>query len=394
MIRTRIGPSLGACVVCAQMFACGSGGSPTPGTPGPSPSPTVVPASAGFLHVLTNRVLTSYRIDAATGRLQATSSQATEDVHRIAGEANGRFVYMAYGPRNAAPPYTDTHATIVAYAPGPQDGALRAISEATSNPVWHSSQPVRGEWESLTAGTDRVYGIWATTTYHDVYYDYVTHPVGADGQMGAAYDYSFDEFSGGSGFVDGRTNIFYKQGLTGLTAHSVDADGHLTRTGYSDTCAGSQALGADPRAAARGFVLAAASVDNAHTLCSYEGLGLASRANLGFTATFVETFVPRDENVPAQLAVPATVPPNAVGSAQRVLRLYFLLPDGRVQLQSTVETSAIVTRALFHPAGRFLFASVGTALEVYTVDSAGHLASVESLPDAAGPMAVTYASGP
>ena len=387
--RRSIAPFYGA-VLCGLLAACGSGGPPAaPGPTDASPPPAPLGPS-GFLHVLVGEDLTTYRIDPATGRLQATVVQPMGDVHQIAGEPKGRFVYMAYGPRSAQAPYGKPRPSIVAYAPRASDGALSPISEGTSDPIWRSSMPVACRWTSLSASVDRVHAMWITITYHDAYYNYVTHPVGPDGQIGPDYDYPFEDECGGNGFVDGRANLLYKQGCTGVTAHVVGIDGHLTQTGDRNVCVSTPAYSPLPIGAARGLLLARAfpTGEPGPTVCTYEGPGLAPRANLGFAAGWAEALVPVDETVPAQIAIPVSVPASAV-PARHELRLYGLCSGGELQIQGVVATTDRVDGAVFHPAGRFLFASVGKALEVYTFRPEGGLTRVESVPSAGGRMAVT-----
>jgi hypothetical protein len=385
-----------AALLCALLAACGGNGTVITevGPIGASPDPpAAAPGHAGFLHVLASRQLTTYRIDDETGQLAMTADQPMGDVHQLSGETEGRFVYMAYGPRTAQHPYGEPRPSIVAYAPSPQDGSLTAASEAWSYPIWQSGMPVSCGWTSLSAGGGRVYAMWYTGTYHDTYWDYVTHTVARDGQLGQAYDYLFDEFAGGEGMVDARSAVLYKRGATGLTAHTIGADGHLTQMGWSGLCVGSELWSVRPLVAARGFLFAAAHTSaREDTVCSYEGARLATRANLGFWALTADAFVPDADSIPAQLAIPTTIAASEGRPARHELRLYAIRSDGDLQLQDTVETAAAVGQVLFHPEGRFLFAGVGTALWAYSIGPAGHLTKVEDLPAAAGRMAVTFTS--
>ena len=329
-----------------------------------------------------HRWIVNYRID-ATGRLRGTSSQAVDDAHQITGEPMGRVVYMAYGPRTAEPPYKNIRSTIVAYLPNGEDGSLAAFSEASSEPLYQSQLHVSGGWRSLTAGTDRVYGIWMTETYCCKWSVLVNHAVRADGQLGEGSGEGFDKNVGG-GLVNTRTHLYYHQEFETLLADSVGADGRLTSVGRSS-------FGSNPVASARQFLFAWRSVNDKLSLHSFEGEGLEPRANLGFGSAWVWPFEPNAASDPVLLAVPASVVPSSGGDPRHELRLYALRPDGGVDLRTFIETSASVTSALFHPAGRFLFATVGTSLEVYSYDT-GHLTRVDSVPASAGLMAVTSAS--
>ena len=90
-------------VVGAFLAGCGSDTPATPGSGEPTPSASASPSAAanpGFLHVLAGMRLTTYKID-PSGRLLGTADQPMAgDVHQMTGEPQGRFVFMAYGPRD------------------------------------------------------------------------------------------------------------------------------------------------------------------------------------------------------------------------------------------------------------------------------------------------------
>ena len=106
-----------------------------------------------------------------------------------------------------------------------------------------------------------------TGTYHDSYPAYVTHAFGDDGQLGPAYVRDFGELDYGRVTVDVESNVLYKEGATGLTAHLVTPDGSLRQAGASDLCVGTKVWGATPIVAVRGFVFAGTSIDEAGTTC-------------------------------------------------------------------------------------------------------------------------------
>ncbi len=387
-------------VVCGLLCACGSDTPATPGTGGPTPSAAGSPAaSAGFLHVLAAMRLTSYRID-ATGRLLGTADQPMVDVHQITGEPQGRFVFMAYGPRDHK---TSQLRSIVSYVANEHDGSLTAVSEGSSVPDRCGTSWWAGdEWISFAAGVDRVYGIWLCSTYHDDYWYFVTRPVTSDGQLGPESERSWDDDSGqeGScynGVFDVRSNVLYKEGPGGsLAAHAIGADGRLTLMGGTTSCVARHIYGGQPLVAVRGFLFAQTSLGyqsgRPESVCSYEGPRLAPRRDLGFSATKAAGLDPGVDSEPARVAFPVTIPAASGHPVRYELRVFTLAADGSPQLQDTLETADEVQQVLFHPSGRFLFASVGTALWVYTVAPDGHLTKTHDLPGAAGRLAVTLGS--
>jgi hypothetical protein len=89
------------------------------------------------------------------------------------------------------------------------------------------------------------------------------------------------------------------------------------------------------------------------------------------------------------LAFPITTARRSGQPPRYGLRLYALTPDGDLQLQDEAQTFDAVGQVVFHPSGRFLYATVGTALWGYSFGPEGHLTKVEDVPAGAGRMVVT-----
>jgi hypothetical protein len=353
----------------------------------------------------------TYAIDGATGQLRPSTTQDIGDAHTLTGEPQGRYVYAAFGPRGG-PPYFDP--SIVAYAPDPASGSLTKVSEASSNAIWcPGCSPVgrSGRWYWLSASATRVYGMWVTGTYHDWYPAYVTHAVEDRGQLGPAYVRDFGEWDAGQFTVDVDSNVFYKEGATGLTAHFVGADGSLRQAGASNLCVATKLGGATPVVAVRGFVFARTSIDQVGTTCSWEGPRLAPRANLGVYTDYAAALALRDGTSSLSLSShPAAV--VAMRSSYSVkqgdeyqtkyeVRLFAMRDDGGLEHLDTVEPG-FAWEGLFHPSGRFLYVSraadigIGLApkLIVYAIDTQGHLELVETVEGGGGTVAVTLPPQP
>jgi hypothetical protein len=353
--------------------------------------------------VLQGDAVVTYRIDAVTGQLRPSATQTVGNAHTLAGEPLGRYVYAAYGPRSGAA----YDPSIVAYAADPSSGSLRTVSEASSQPIWCPTCAAWGrsqEWYWLSASSTRVYAMWKTGTYHDVYDTYVTHAVGNDGQLGPAYQEDFDEQDPGSVAVDVDSDVFYKGTLTGgLTAHFVEPDGRLTQMGASHLCLASQMSYANPLVAVRGFVFASGFVGPwpawEKSVCSYEGPRLASRANLGMQSLRAVAVAPR---VPASssASLPATLVAMEMGAwptGQYEIRLSAMGPDGDLKPLQTIAGPGWVRHLLFHPSGRFFYVSHAAtnsgspaSLTIHAIDAQGHPALVQTLEDGGGTMAVTW----
>ena len=391
----RPGSVLGpAALLCGLLGACGGSTPSGPTTPAPAPSPE--PAVGGFLHVLQSGTVITYVIDGATGRLRQSTTQAVGDAHTLAGEPLGRYLFAAFGPRGG-PPYSDP--SIVAYAPDPLSGSLTTLSEASSDPIWCKCCAAWGRsggWYWLAASSTRVYGMWFTGTYHDTYHTYVTHVVGAGGQLGPAYQRDFGEWDPGEVAVDVDSAVFYKGTYEGtLTAHFVEADGRLTQMGTSRLCLAATLGEARPLAAARGFVFASSYVDDEDTVCSWESPRLAPRANLELRSTYAVAFAPRSGASSSSATTLVAMRMGTAAMRPYEVRLFALGDAGALEPLDTV-APGYPRQLLFHPSGRFLYASHAASpaassgsLTVYSIDSLGHLAVVETVPDGGGAMAVT-----
>ena len=403
----RAGEALGPAVLaCGLLAACGGNTPSAPTTPVPTAAvPSPEPESGGFLHVLQGHSIATYAIDAATGALRPSVTQDVGDAHTLTGEPLGRYVFAAFGPRGG-PPYWDP--SIVAYAPDPFSGNLTTLSEASSDPIWcRCCSPVMrsGEWYWLSASATRVYGMWLTGTYHDWYHAYVTHAVGNAGQLGPAYVREFGEWDWGYVTVDVNSDVFYKQGNTGVTAHFVEPDGSLRQMGASNVCGVSTLWEAKPLVAVGAFLFASAYLGWANlAICSWEGPRLAPRARLALNSEYhgyAVALAPVDasgaSSSPAATRGPTLVAMRTTDNyhTRYEIRL-FAMRDGDLQPLDTVE-SECAKRMLFHPSGRFLYVSHAgycssnppESLSVYSIDAQGHLEFVETVENGGGAMAVT-----
>jgi hypothetical protein len=382
----------------------GACGGSTPSAPTAPPGPV----NAGFLHVLQDTSVVTYDIDAATGRLRQSATQSMGDVHTLTGEPQGRYVFAGFGPRSGAP----YDPSIVAYAPDPSSGSLKALSEASSNPIWCPSCAFWGrsqEWHWLSASSTRVYGIWETVTYHDTYNTYVTHAVGDDGRLGTAHVQDLSEWDPDGVAIDADSGVFYKgTEREGLTAHLVEPDGSLEQMAASDLCLSSTLRSARPLAAVRGVVFAWSLVEpDERTVCSWEGPRLTPRANLGLESDYAVALPSRGvsgaassstASRAASLVAMRTSHPVSEGDPfgkKYEVRVFAMSDDGGLEPLDTVEPG-YARQLLFHPSGRFLYVSHAKSsssstvdLTVYSIDSQGHLAAVQTLDGGGGAMAVT-----
>ncbi len=384
-------------LVGGLLVGCGGGpspGAPTPaGTPAPGPSPT--PTTTTFLHLRQESGdVATYRIDVATGRLQLALTQRLGDLHGLAADPGGRYVYLAYGPRSRSASSRED-ASIVLHEVEPT-GALRPVSEASSRP-WPASlgSCTFGDWgwTWLSASTGRAWGLWGYRfgggCQHERYVG-VTHAVGADGQLGPAVvaDLGY-EFGGAA--LDPAADVIYRSHYAGydsdgaLTAHAVGSDDRLRITGLSRLCLASEAYQIQPLAAARGFLFGQA--DTTGTVCSWEGPRLAPRANLGVSASVAAAFSPADATSPALLAMADNVYGSHWTDHRTELRLLSVRGDGRADLVDTVELAGRVSQLLFDPSGRLLFLADGDGRVLsYAVSSATPLEPIESVPASAHPL--------
>jgi 6-phosphogluconolactonase (cycloisomerase 2 family) len=393
--RRRAIAALGA-LACGVLGACGGGGIPT------APAPSPEPVSSDFLHALAGDSVITYRIDAATGQLRPTATQTVGDAHTLTGEPRGRYVFAAFGPRRVE----DRQApSIVAYSPDPSSGSLKALSEATSDPVWCPTCAPWGrsqEWYWLSASATRVYSIWETVTYHDVYHTYVTHTVGDDGRLGPAYQEDLDEQAPPAVALDVDSDVFYTGTYPGgVVAHFVEPDGRLAQTGASRLCVASTMSSASPLAAVRGFLFATGYVGPHYdrTVCSWEGARLAPRADLGMRSFDAVAIAPRlSASPPASFPAPlVAMEMGSGGTGQYEIRLFAVSPDGELKPLEAITGPGWVRHLLFHPSGRFFYvshAATGTgspvSLTVYGIDVQGRVALVQTLKDGGGTMAVTW----
>jgi hypothetical protein len=363
------------------------------------------PASLGFLHVLQGSSVVTYAINRLTGTLQQSAAQDVGDAHTLTGEPLGRYVFAAFGPRGG-PPYWDP--SIVAYAPDPLSGSLTAVSEASSDPIWcRGCSPMGrgGGWYWLSASATRVYGMWGTTTYHDWYPAYVAHAVENEGQLGPAYVRDFGEWDHGQVTVDAESNVLYKQGASGLTAHFVEPDGSLTQAGASNLCVATELWDAVPVVAVRGFVFAWTSTDLVHTTCSWEGPRLAPRENLGLYTQYAAALALGDgapslglSSRPAALVAMRTSYSVKHGDHDQTkyeVRLFAMGADGALQPLDAGEPG-YARQLLFHPSGRFLYVAHAAgpsgstpSLTAYSIERQGRLAVVGTVEGGGGAMAVT-----
>jgi hypothetical protein len=391
-----------AVATCGLLAACGDSSGPPRGAPTaaitPTPGTSPTPAAVSFLHVRhEGGDVTTYQIDATTGRLQPAGTQRLGDVRALVGDPDGRYVYVAFDPRTL-PVDPPGDASIALYE-ADKSGTLVALSEAPSRPweMGHGYSCGNFGWSWLAASRDRVWGMWLSRygggCQHEVY-TAITHAVAAGGQLGpvARGDSWIDS---GWAAIDPAADMLYKSrygflyyGPAPLTAHAVGADGQLAGTGYSDLCVASE-LGdpVKPLVAVRGFVFGSAYLGRGETVCSWEGPRLAPRANLGFAASHGAAFTPADGTTAALLAMAGDVyAPHQHVYARTDLRLLSMESGGNAALLDTVELPSRVLQLLFHPAGRFLYvADEDGRLRTYSVSAGQRLDPIERLPDAARP---------
>ncbi|HEX9186563.1 MAG TPA: hypothetical protein VGB87_05815 [Vicinamibacteria bacterium] len=347
--------------------------------------------------MLQGSVVVTHAIDGASGRLQESVAQRVGEAFALVGEPQGRFVFAAHdGPYS--PP---RDGSVVAYAPDPSTGSLTTLSEA---PVTHGM-----EWYWLSASSTRVYGMMFRYTGH-TYPRLVSFAVGGDGRLGpgSARDFERDWDPWVALDADASPDVFYNSTPTGgLAAHFVEPDGSLKQMGGSHLCFATGIDHPRPLAAARGFLFASAllSAASRETVCSWEGPRLAPRANLGLQAHRAVALVARDDaSSPTATASATTLVAMVLGSPASVnhsVRLFAMGGDGDLAPLDTVTGPWRVRQLAFHPSGRFLYVSHApydaeslVGLSVYSIDSQGRLALVQTLEDGGGAMAVTLARVP
>jgi hypothetical protein len=388
-----------AVVTCGLLAGCGDSSGPSPGTPTaaattPTPGPSPTPAPVSFLHLRhEGGDITTYQIDGITGRLDLAGTQRLGDVRALAGDPDGRYVYMAYVPQElSVNPRED--ASIALYE-ADASGSLIARSEAWSRPweLGHGYSCGNFGWTWLSATRDRVWGIWLSRfgggCQHEAY-TAVTHVAQAGGQLepAARGDSWMDS---GWATLDTGTDVLYKSrygfgqyGPGALTAHGAEPDGRLRITGYSSLCVASQVSEVKPLTATRGLVFGSDYGEAA--VCSWEGPRLAPRANLGFAASQGAASSPTDPTATTFLAMAGDVRTRQNVYERTDLRLLSMEGDGSVALLDTAELPSRVRQLLFHPSGRFLYvADEDDSLRTYLVSPGKRLEPIENMPDTARP---------
>ena len=338
--------------------------------------------------------ISTYRIEATTGRLQFVFEQVIGDVHALAGDPAGRYVYAAYGPRDRAASERQDASIVLHEADS--FGRLGALSEASSRP-WEPDNlgtECWGEgWTWLSASAGGVWGLWSSryaSFCHHTSYIGVSHAVTTGGQLGApVIGDGWEDW--GEAALDAEAEVLYKArgGSPGaLTSHVRGPDGRLKTMGTTNLCVATGVWFVRPLAAVRGFVFGDRPFDgmDANTVCSWKGPRLAPQANLGFPAEAAAAFSPADKATPALLAMASEVHTPKHVYRHTDLRLLSMGSDGGVALLDTVELPSPVLQLLFEPSGRFLFVADDTGrLLAYSVSSGSGLEAIESVPSAAHP---------
>jgi hypothetical protein len=344
----------------------------------------------------TDGSISTYRVEATTGHLEFTLRQEIGDAHAMVGDPAGRYVYVAYGPRDRAASHRQDASIVLHEAD--VSGRLVALSEGSSRP-WGANvfgTDCWGDgWTWLSAGSGRVWGLWesrfAFQCHHDSYTG-VSHAVTTGGNLEAGVIGDIWE-DWGAATLDPEADVLYKSRYYtpgALTSHVVGPDGRLKSMGTTSLCVATEVLSVQPLVAVRGFVFGSIDAfgpDDA-AVCSWEGPRLAPRANLGFEGSTAAAFSPRDATSPARLAIADDVlgPTPRYVYRRTDLRLLSLGGGGDVVLLDTVELPRRVWQLLFDPSGRFLYVAdeLGT-LRSYDVSSGTRLAPIESVPGAARP---------
>jgi 6-phosphogluconolactonase (cycloisomerase 2 family) len=347
----------------------------------------------------------TYEID-PTGRLHPPVTQRVgKDLNVLAGEPQGRFVYAAHGGwalYGSSGTGEGSNGTIVTYAPDPRDGTLAEVSEQTVFERPRGGLPSGpwadlGGWSWLKGSANRVHAFWSYrwgTTGRHTTYSYVSVGVASDGHLGPVRQLAFEsDADPGQVMVDARSDLLYKAGKEGydgrggLEAHLIEPDGTLTRMGWTNLCLASRIDLGYPLVTARGFVFASAYTPGP-TVCSYQGLRLKPLYALDLNASAAEAFVPSSEAEPGLLAMNVTI--STGGSRREELRVLSMNGEGDLRPVYSEELPDRITRLLFHPSGRFLYAVDAAArLRAYTVDSDGRLALTMSIDHAGGGLAIT-----
>jgi hypothetical protein len=174
--------------------------------------------------------------------------------------------------------------------------------------------------------------------------------------------------------------------------------------GASHLCLASTTGDAQPLVAIRGFVFAQSSVDDRNTVCSWEGPRLAPHADLGFESGYAVAIALPGVGSSSTADRPATLVAMRTSSSVKhgdsyktkyEFRLFAMSNRGDLELLDTVEPG-YAQQLLFHPSGRFLYASHAAgpygstpSLTAYSIDPQGHLGVVATVEGGGGAMVVT-----
>lgn len=353
--------------------------------------------AAGWLHVLADDTLATYRIDSSTGRLGASTTLSVADAQRLASTPSG-LVYVAYGartfPAEASP--NAVSAGVRSYSVDPTRGRLVFVTEQPS-PVYTERSTRSGTcgWDAFSASARWVFGRWRQDTYHDAYFQVIAHPTTADGllESGTRPWMILDDNAIGSATPDPGLDVLYQSrdwSLDGsgpidggLFADAIGRD-RLTQVGSASPC-GSQTSGL-LIAAGGGLVLAASSFP-ARTVCSYRAPDLTARG--------VYVVPGQSPASPSHWGAVAFLPPSSTDGLlvlsgsdpsddqQSEIASFAVSAAGNVTFRRSIvvpwRTSSL-TQLVLHPSGQSLYATDGASLRVYSVHDADGLELEQTLP--------------
>jgi hypothetical protein len=338
----------------------------------------------------------TYEID-PSGRLRPPVTQRmSKDLHTLAGEPQGRFVYAEHGGWTQLGGVDGSDGAIVSYAPDPRDGTLVEVSERTV--FEHGGQPCTycswGGWQWLKGGANRVHGFWLQlygSWGQHAKYTYVSIPVASDGYLGPVSRQPFEYEDEGSALVDVRANVLYKAGSYnergGLEAHLIEPDGTLTRMGWTNLCLASPMGFSGPLVTARGFLFSS-FWNRVSTVCAYQGLRLKPLYALDLAASVADAFVPSSEDQPVLVAMGLR---TWTGREYRsALRIFSMNHEGDLRQMYAEDLPDYIEKLLFHPSGRSLYTVDRIAgLRVYTIDPEGRIELAMNIEHGGGSMAIT-----